>query len=44
MNSMIVRINDIYRYNTRQNHLPRGSRPTCKPVVNSFTNTICVQI
>ena len=38
MNSLIVRINDIHHYNTRQNHHLRGSRPTCKPVVNSFTN------
>ena len=37
MNSLVVRNNDIHHYNTRQNHL-RGSRPTCKTVVNSFTN------
>ena len=29
---------DIHHYNTRQNHHLRGSRPTCKTVVNSFTN------
>ena len=37
-NSVVVRNNDIYHYNTRQNHHLRGSRPTCKTVVNSFTN------
>ena len=38
MNSLVVRNNDIHYYNTRQNHHLRGSRPTCKTVVNSFTN------
>ena len=38
MNSLVVRNNDIHHYNTRQNHHLRGSRPTCKTVVNSFTN------
>ena len=38
MNSLIVRNNDTHLYNTRQNHHLRGSRPTCKPVVNSFSN------
>ena len=38
MNSLIVRNNDTHHYNTRQNHHLRGSRPTCKPVVNSFSN------
>ena len=38
MNSQVVRNNDIHQYNTRQNHHLRGSRPTCKTVVNSFTN------
>ena len=36
--SLVVRNNDIHHYNTRQNHHLRGSRPTCKTVVNSFTN------
>ena len=34
MKSLIVRNNDIHHYNTRL----RGSRLTCKPVVNSVTN------
>ena len=38
VNSLIVRNNDAHHYNTRQNHHLRGSRPTCKPVVNSFSN------
>ena len=38
MNSLLVRNNDIHHYNTRQNHHLRGSSPTCKTVVNSFTN------
>ena len=38
MNSLIVRNNDTHYYNTRQNRHLRGSRPTCKPVVNSFSN------
>ena len=38
MNSLIVRNNDTHLYNTRQNHYLRGSRPTCKTVVNSFSN------
>ena len=38
MNSLIVRNNDTHHYNTRQNHHLRGSCPTCKPVVNRFTN------
>ena len=38
MNSLIVRNNDTHHYNTRQNHHLRDSRPTCKPVVNSFSN------
>ena len=38
MNSLVVRNNDIHHCNTRQNHHLRGSRPTCKTVVNSFTN------
>ena len=38
MNSLIVRNNDTHHYNTRQNHHLRGSRPKCKPVVNSFSN------
>ena len=38
MNSLIVRNNDTHHYNTRQNHHLRGSRHTCKPVVNSFSN------
>ena len=38
MNSLIVRNNDTHHYNTRQNHLLRGSRPACNPVVNSFSN------
>ena len=38
MNSLIARNNDTHHYNTRQNHHLRGSRPTCKPVVNSFFN------
>ena len=38
MNSLIVRNNDTHHYNTRQNHHLRGSRPTCKPVVKSFSN------
>ena len=38
MNSLVVRNNDIHHYNTRQNHHLRGSRPTCKTVVNRFTN------
>ena len=38
VNSLIVRNNDTHHYNTRQNHHVRGSRPTCKPVVNSFSN------
>ena len=37
-NSLIVRNNATHHYNTRRNHFLRGSRPTCKPVVNSFTN------
>ena len=37
-NSLIVRNNTTHHYNTRQNHFLRGSSPTCKPVVNSFTN------
>ena len=37
MNSLVVRNNDIHHY-TRQNHHLNGSRPTCKTVVNSFTN------
>ena len=38
MNSQVIRKNDIHHYNTRQNHHLRGSRPTWKTVVNSFTN------
>ena len=38
MNSLVVRNNDIHHYNTRENHHLRGSRPTCKTVVHSFTN------
>ena len=38
MNSLIVRNNDTHHYNTRQNHHLRSSHPTCKPVVNSFSN------
>ena len=38
MNSLVIRNNDIHHHNTRQNHHLRGSRPTCKTVVNSFTN------
>ena len=38
MNSLIVRNNDTHHYNTRQNHHLRGSRPKCKPVVNSFSS------
>ena len=38
MNSLIVKNNDTHHYNTRQNHHLRGSRPKCKPVVNSFSN------
>ena len=38
MNSLIVRNNDTHHYNTRQNHHLRGSRPTCKPAVNRFSN------
>ena len=38
MNYLGVRNNDIHHYNTRQNHHLRGSRPTCKTVLNSFTN------
>ena len=38
VNSLIVRNNDTHHYNTRQNHHLRGSRPTCKRVVNSLTN------
>ena len=38
MNSLIVRNNDTHHYNTRQNHHLRGSRPTCKPVINSISN------
>ena len=38
MNYLVVRNNDIHHYNTRQTHHLRGSRPTCKTVVNSFTN------
>ena len=38
MISLVVRNNDIHHYNTRQNHHFRGSRPTCKTVVNSFIN------
>ena len=36
--SLVVRNNDIHHCNTRQNHHLRSSRPTCKTVVNSFTN------
>ena len=35
---LIVKNNDIHHSNTKQNHHLRGSRPTYKPVVNSFTN------
>ena len=35
---LIVRNNNTHHYNTRQNHHLRGSRPKCKPVVNSFSN------
>ena len=28
----------IHHYNKIQNHYLRGSRPTCKPVVNSFSS------
>ena len=38
MNFLVVRNNDIHHYNTRQNHYLCGLRPTCKPVVNSYTN------
>ena len=40
MNYLVVRNNDIHHYNTRHRQNPhlRGSRPTCKTVVNSFTN------
>ena len=38
MNSLVVRNNDSHHYNTRQIHHLRGSRPTCKPAVNSLTN------
>ena len=38
LNSLVVRNNDIHHYNTRQNHHLRGSRPTCKTIVNSFAN------
>ena len=38
VNSLIVRNNDTHHYNTRQNHHLRGSLPTCKPVVNGFSN------
>ena len=38
MNSLIVINNDTHHYNTRQNHHLCGSRPTCIPVVNSFSN------
>ena len=44
MNSLVVRNNDIHHYNTRQNHHLRGSRPTCKTVVNSFTKWNSFQI
>ena len=43
MNSLFVRNNDTHHYNKRQNHHLRGSRPTCKPVVNRFSN-VSVQI
>ena len=33
-----LRNNDIHHYITRQSHHLRGSRPTSKTVVNSFTN------
>ena len=36
MNSLVVRNNGIHHYDTRQNHHLRGSRPTCKTVVNSL--------
>ena len=38
MNSLIVRSNATYHYNTKHNHHLRGSRPTCKPLVNSLSN------
>ena len=38
MSSLVVRNTDIDHYNTRQNHHLRGSGPTCKTAVNSFTN------
>ena len=38
INFLVVRNNAIHYYNTRQNHHLRGLRPTCKTVVNSFTN------
>ena len=38
MNSLVVRNNDNHHYKTRQNHHLRVSRPTCKTVVNTFTN------
>ena len=40
INSLVVRNYDINLDSTTQNHHLRGSRPTCKPVVNSFSNTI----
>ena len=36
--SLVVRNNNIHHYNIRQNHHLRISCPTCKTVVNSFTN------
>ena len=38
MNSLVVRNNDIHHYDIRQDHHHRGPCPTCKTVVNSFTN------
>ena len=38
INYLVVRNNDIHPDNSRQSHLLRGSHPTCKTVVNSFTN------
>ena len=38
MNYLIVRNNDIHHINTRQNYFLCGSRPTCKPIVNTFSN------
>ena len=38
MNYLVVRNNDIHHINTRQNYFLCGSRPTCKPIVNTFSN------